>query len=61
MMIPLKRVMKKVDKKGSKSNKVRYDIIQKFEEKISKLLNECKKEKILPKCFENIVEHLKKI
>ena len=54
----MKVMMKKRDSK--KSNKIRYEIIKKFEDKISNLLKQCKNEKILPKCFENIVEHLRK-
>ena len=54
----MKVMMKKRDSK--KSNKIRYEIIKKFEDKISNLLKQCKKEKILPKCFENIVERLRK-
>ena len=40
--------------------KIKYNKIKKFEEKIDKIIKKCKEEKILPKCFENIVEHLQK-
>ena len=46
--------------KELKNAEIKYDIIRKFEDKVTKLINDCKKEKILPKCFESIIEHLKK-
>ena len=45
---------------NSKNMKIKYDKIKNFEEKISNLIKKCKLEKILPKCFENVVEKLRK-
>ena len=46
-------------KSSQKSLKISFNLIKKFEEKINKMIEKTKKDKILPICFENVIDNLR--